>query len=260
MDIAFYLPGRIPVYTFSLLLAIGSLMGLLWAVYKASDDTMSTILDAGIWSLLGAVVGGRIAFTLIKWAYFQTHPLEIPQIWLGGISASGALAGGILTVLVTAAITHQNLGELADDLLPLLTALCVSAWLGCWVNGCVYGAEVQAWWGIPARDVWGDMATRWPIQPLGAIFTLLLFWGVDRARARGWLPVPGLGASLEVVGISLTGLGAFSLRVDSVPQSQAWPWWGFLSLAIISSTLLVCCHNNQKSNSDKKFTRGDSHL
>jgi len=243
MDVAFYLPGGVPIYTFSLLAAIGSILGLFWISQRSLENTIPQSFQAGFWALVGAAIGGRAAYVAIHWAYFQDHALEISQIWLGGISGSSALAGGLLTVLVIATITPINYWKLSDELTPLLTTVTVSTWLGCWANGCMYGPEVQAWWGIPTRDEWGEIAMRWPLQITGALLTLLLAWGLDLARGRGRLPFPGLAATLEVGGIALTLLWAANFRVDPVPQWRnigldAWAASGLIVISAISIAII----------------------
>lgn len=238
MDVAFYLPGRVPVYTFSLLAAIGSALGLFWAAKEAPEKERLSIFSAGIWALGGAAISGRLTYVAVHWAYFQDHRLEIPQIWLGGISGSGALAGGILATVLVAMLSKDNPPALLDHLIPLLSVVTVSAWLGCWVNGCLYGPKVEAWWGVPARDEWGEIAPRWPLQLVGAALTLLIAWGVDQARVRGWLHAPGLAAALAVGGIALTLAWAAGLRADPVPQWRGFglDTWAALGLILLSTT------------------------
>ncbi|MBC8506683.1 MAG: prolipoprotein diacylglyceryl transferase [Anaerolineales bacterium] len=244
MDVAFYLPGKVPVYTFSLLIAIGSTLGLFWVTQQSTSKGIRMNFYAGIWSLLGAALVGRAVFISIHWAYFQTHPFEIPQLWLGGITGVGALIGGILAISIFSAISKQNFAQLIDELIPLLTTLTLSAWLGSWINGCMYGPEVHAWWGIPARDEWGEFATRWPLQLIGALLTIFIAWGVDQARGRGWISVPGLAAALQTGGISLTLLWAAASRVDPVPQARnlgldTWASLGLLILSITGTILIL---------------------
>ncbi len=247
MDVAFYLLGRVPVYTFSLIIAIGSAVGLLWSAQKAKKREFQRVSSAGVWALIGAAIMGRAVFITVHWTYFQTHLLEIAQIWLGGISAYGAFFGGIISILLFAVISKNNFGELIDALTPLLTTLTFSAWLGCWINGYLYGPETQAWWGIPVRDEWGEYATRWPLQLCGALLALLIAWGVYQARGRGWLPSPGLTATLQVGCTALTLLWAAAMRVDPIPQWRnlgldIWASLGLILLAITGTILFL--HTN----------------
>ncbi len=244
MDIAFYLPGRVPVYTFSLLIAIGVTIGLFLMAKDAPKVALQAHFTAGIWSLLGAAILGRGIYVVIHWNYFQAQPNEIPQIWLGGISGHAAIVGGFISLALFAMITKTHFGALSDALLPLLTTLMISAWLGCWINGCLYGPEVQAWWGVPARDEWGEFAARWPLQLVGASLTLLIAWGVDQIPERNWLSAPGLAAALEVGCIALTLLWAATFRVDPVPQWRnlgldTWASFGLFILAITGAILIL---------------------
>ena len=250
MDVAFYLPGRVPVYTFSLLIAFGSTLGLFWVAQQISRKEIRAIFSTGIWTLFGAAIVGRALFILVHWAYFRIYPIEIPQIWLGGISWPGAVAGGILTVAIFSAINKQNFAEVLDAMIPLLTTLTVSAWLGCWINGCIYGPETHAWWGVPARDEWGEFATRWPLQAFGALLSILIALGVDQARDRGWLPVPGFAAALQTGGIALTLLWAAALRVDPVPQWRhlGLDTWTALGLLFLSITGTIVFQLTQPTN------------
>lgn len=250
MDVAFYLPGRVPVYTFSLLIAIGSALGLFWAAQQTSSKAGRAITSTGIWTLFGAAIVGRALFVLTHWAYFRNYPLEIAQIWLGGIAWFGAVAGGILVVGLFSAISNQKFAKNLDAMIPLLTTLTVSAWLGCWVNGCIYGPETQAWWGVPARDEWGVFATRWPLQAIGALLSILIALGVDQGRHLGWIPSSGFAATLQTGGLALTLLGAAALRVDPVPQwrNLGLDTWAALGLLFLSITGTIVFQLTQPTN------------
>jgi prolipoprotein diacylglyceryltransferase len=243
MDVAFQLPGGVPIYTFSLLIAFGSVLGLFWISQRSHEKNISQNFQAGIWALLGAAIVGRLTYVAVHWGYFKEHLSEIPQFWLGGISGSSAIAGALLTIFVIASITPINYWELSDELVPLLTTLTISVWLGCWINGCLYGPEVQAWWGIPSRDEWGEITNRWPIQMTGASLTLGIAWVLDQARGRGWLPIPGLVAFLELGVIALTLLWAANFRADPMPQWRnigldAWAAIGLIGISLIAIAII----------------------
>ncbi len=233
MEIAFYLPGKLPVFSFPFLLAIGSSIGLFTVALKASNSTVRLKFNSGLGTLFGALIIGRWAYIGIHWSYFKFNPWEIPQFWLGGQFGSAALAGGLLSIFVIARLSDQNPGELADALRPLMTAVVVSACLGCWLVGCFYGPEVKAWWGIPTVDEWGRMSSRWPLQIVCALIILFMSWSIDWINARRQFQASGMAATLGVFFICLVFLGAAVLRVDPVPK------WNNISLnTIIYSSIL----------------------
>jgi prolipoprotein diacylglyceryltransferase len=248
MQIAFYLPGKVPIYTFSLLLALGSSMGLWASTRRLPETSIQHFFNAGVCTLLGAAVLGRLVYILPSWAYYKAHLIEIPQVWLGGLSGLGALAGGMISLVLISTQIPPSLGTLADSLRPLLTAVAISAWLGCWVEGCFYGPEVQAWWGVPGINEWGDISNRWPLQPVCALLIMLIGWSIDQIDVRRQFPALGMATLLEVCAICLVFLWGGSLRVDPVPKWAGITINTWLSYAILIPTIsafLVIIYQNR---------------
>ena len=254
MSIAFYLPGGLPVYTFSLLVGLGSALGLAWVARQAPQEQARRYMDAGLAALLGALMGGRALFVAAHWNYFQAHLAEIPQVFLGGLAWGGALGGGLLTLGLAAALTRIPFADLADGMIPLSACLGVSTWLGCWLVGCAYGPAANTWWGIPARDEWGELASRWPTQLVGALLTLAMFWLLDWGRSR--FRYVGQAASLGVLGLSLEMLALAYLRADPLPAWRGLPLdaWTALAFSVLAGGALLVF-------SASAFTRNeDRHL
>ncbi|MBL6966406.1 MAG: prolipoprotein diacylglyceryl transferase [Anaerolineales bacterium] len=231
---------------FALLLAAGAAMGLLWIILQAEPKQRPRHLNAGMWVVLGAVLGGRSLHIIIDWSYYRAHFIEIPQLWLGGFSVCGALAGFAIMLFLIAFLGDIN----PDALLPVITSLSVSLWLGCWSSAYLYGAQTAAVWGFPLRDEWGEIVLRWPLQPVGTLLTILTAWGVDAARARGWIQAPGLAASLAVACFAIIFGAADSLRVDPVPlwrniSPDGWLAFTLAIFAIFSSLLIIINHQRQ---------------
>lgn len=235
--VAFYLPGGIPVYTFSVFLAFGVFLGLAWIILRSGQKQALHRVEAGMWVLLAGLIGGRLVHVAVSWLYYQDHFLESLQFYRGGLSWPGALAGGLLGLAAFAAFNRIPLAGLADDLLPLLAALSVSAWLGCWLTGCAYGVASEAWWSLPSPDEWGVVANRWPIQIWAALLTVGLFalieWWAGAARFE-----PGYRTLLGLLGLSLILLATAVLRTDPALtwnglRLEAWAALGFCLLAFI---------------------------
>lgn len=228
------------MYTFSLIIALGSVVGLVWVAAQAPYRQALTRVNAGIWGCLGALIGSRLLYVAASWAYFQRHALESLQIFQGGLSWPGALAGAVLAVWVYAHLAHIPFLALSDALLPLGACLALSAWIGCWFEGSAYGPATSAWWGVPAWDEWGRMSFRFPTQVLGALYTLALLWLLEQPPRRvhaGSDRMPaGQPAALALLGFALAmfllsfvradpGIHWLGLRLD------AWAGVGFVSVA-----------------------------
>lgn len=231
--VAFYLPGGAPLYLYTLLLAFGVFIGLAGVAQRAPNEDALPLAEAGIWSLLAALVGSRIAYAWLAWPAFAAQPSQILQVWLGGLTWPGAVAGALLALPALARITRRSPGMLADALLPLLGAVSVAAWLGCIADGSGYGPPM-AWGGMAFLDEWGRMALRWPVQPACALGCLALLWGVDRLPRRA-ASIPGLRASLALLGQAAVQLGAAALTVPTrLWGDLPWDAWAALALALLA--------------------------
>lgn len=234
---------------FSVLIGLGTLLGLGWVAWQAPEKQVFRHLDAGLWVLVGSLLGSRAAYVFYNWSYYRAHPLDIPQVWLGGFSGPGALAGALLALLVLALFTRQPLAILADAVLPLALTLTLTGWLACWQAGSAYGAETTSWWGMPARDEWGHMASRFPVQLTGALLTAGIIALLDGVRR--WLTTPGATASLGLLGLSLESLGLSFLRADPPlvwhgMRLEAWTALGFTGVSIIALLVFYLIQRTKK--------------
>lgn len=94
--IAFTIFGRVPVYAFPLLLALGMLAGFAGIVTQGSRRIAVQQLTAAYWAMIGALIAARAGFVAGEWGYFSSHILEIPLVWLGGLSGAAAIGGGLV--------------------------------------------------------------------------------------------------------------------------------------------------------------------
>jgi prolipoprotein diacylglyceryltransferase len=241
--VLFYLPGGIPIYAFSLMLAFGAVLGLVWSMRGVVPIRKRLArFEAGLWALLGALLGGRAAYVALNWTYFQDHPLHIPQIQLGGLSGPGALTGGFLALGIVALFRRQSLPRLADALLPLAVIMTVAVWLGCWLDGSAYGWPLSAWWAIPTRDQWSVISPRWPLQLFGALASLALLWLLERfARRFEWRP--GVLAAMGVLGLSTILFLLSFLRADVALiwrglRLEAWGALAIMAAAVCALLVL----------------------
>lgn len=224
---------------FSIFLSLGTLAGLLLVAWRAPRKETIRYLDAAVFALFLSLLGGRLGFVAVSWGYFASHPVEVFQVWLGGLSATGAILGGVIAIFILRLGWKLPLGLLADTLFPLLGMLCVASWLGCWFNACSYGALSGAWWALPTRDEWGVLAPRFPLQLVGSLLTLVIVWLVDWLTGR--LPIPGLASTLGLSALSALLFALTYARADSAPiwQGLRLDAWGALGLMLLSGLLVV---------------------
>ncbi len=228
-------------------------MGLGWVTIQAPAKAAPRVIDEGLVLLFGSLVGSRAGHIWAHWSYYQSHLPEIPQVWLGGLSAAGGLAGALISLFILSALTRQAVGLLADRYLPLAALVAIAGWLVSWWSGSAYGPLAEGrWWGLPARDESGLYAFRFPIQLLEAAFSLVIFWLLDRLRITdpqqsryGWKAylVQGQATAWWFLALSLQLLVLGFVRVDPGLtwrglRVDIWAAGGLCLAAIFLLTLL----------------------
>jgi prolipoprotein diacylglyceryltransferase len=225
---------------FSFLIGLGATLGLTWIAWRTPKPVVSGKINAGLWFLLGILLGARIGFACSNWGYFYAHWVEIPQIWLGGLSFSGAVLGGWASLPIIARIRKEKLPELAGDLFPLALILAIFAWLACWTAGTAYGFEASNhWWGVTTLDEWGTWSKRFPVQWIGALLGaafLLLITRLQAYRLR-----PGQAASLAFFSIVSVMFGLSFFRADPIQVWRGWRYdtWSAMGLSLIAAGLCL---------------------
>jgi phosphatidylglycerol---prolipoprotein diacylglyceryl transferase len=139
---------------------------------KAGNISVETLDDILFYGVLGVILGGRLGYVLFyKPAYFFSHPLEIPQIWTGGMSFHGGFLGVLIAILFVARkhrLSDISLGrgwlKLVDFLAPLVPPGLASVRIGNFINGELYGRVTDVPWGMVFNSVAAGPQPRHPSQ------------------------------------------------------------------------------------------------
>lgn len=116
------------------------------------DDGWSMLLIV----IVFAVVGARIYHVIHMWDHYVANPIEIPQIWNGGIGIPGGVAGGALGILVATRRRALNAARWMDIFAPALLLGQVIGRLGNFVNQELYGPPIsECGNGFPPCLPWG---------------------------------------------------------------------------------------------------------
>lgn len=104
-DVAFII-GSVPVYYYGIIMAVAISVGVLTArfITKKFYPSLSTeiIYDISPHIIIGAILGARIYYCLLNYSYYIENPLEIIQLWHGGISIHGGIIGGLIGGIIYA--------------------------------------------------------------------------------------------------------------------------------------------------------------
>lgn len=191
--IAFHL-GPLTVHWYGVLLAAGFLAGIWTAARRAPLTQVSPdkISDAGLWLILGAVVGARILYVVTYWKEsFAGLPFwEIFMVQRGGLVFYGGLIGSALACIFYCRWQKLPLWKVADILAPSVALGYVFGRLGCLMNGCCYGESCSLPWAI--RFPLGHATHGDPVHPtqiydslLNLILYLFLVWLYRRKKFDG---------------------------------------------------------------------------
>ena len=105
--------------------------------------------DFILWVTLGIILGGRTGYVLFyNLPYFIEHPLEIFQLWNGGMSFHGGFLGCVVAVIGFAAmrkIPVLSLGDLTCAVAPIGILLVR---LANFVNGELWGRSTDVPWAM----------------------------------------------------------------------------------------------------------------
>jgi phosphatidylglycerol:prolipoprotein diacylglycerol transferase len=204
--------GPVPVRAWGTMLMLGFLAGMAWALYDARDDqaiTLDLMIDLTLVILVGAIVGARLMSVALEWHSYADGNRSPWRIWEGGLSFHGGLIGGTLAGI--ALIRHRGLSvrRMVDLLAPSVALGYAITRIGCFLNGCCYGAPTDSAWGVhfPALD---PAQARHPTQLYSSALSLVIF-GV-LLGVRGRLRRPGHLFLLYLILMSAARFGVEHFR------------------------------------------------
>jgi len=166
--------------------------------------------------VVGVIAGGRLGYVLFyQPAYFLANPIEIPQIWTGGMSFHGGFLGVVLAVSLFSRRHQVPLGSLADVVAIAATPAILLVRCANFINGELWGRATDVPWAFvfPGQDV-----PRHPSQLYEAGLEGLLLGGllVLLAFRFGALRKPWL-----LTGVFFAGYGIARFMVEFVRQPDA---------------------------------------
>lgn len=233
-------------FTFTLWVGLGAALGL-WRLAVGAPRQSGFWVNIGLIILFISLICARLGFVFYNRTYFITHPIEIPMLWLGGLTWPGAVTGMFLGLVFLAAMYPNprtrriSIGWIGDQLYPLLPPVVVATWLGCWQIGAAYGpvAPEGAWWAVPSMDESGAILLRWPVQ-LAAAVGLLVFFVVVERRVKSY-KMPGRLCGIALFGLLIHFLIFSFLCVDPNPywNSLRIDSWAAIIFLLLFITYLI---------------------
>ena len=206
------------------------------------EDKPEKDLDAMCVALVvGTIVGARLGHCfLYDFHHYMTHPLEILQVWKGGLASHGGALGVVIALWIYAKKRPEQPYGWVVDRVAVPTALAAALIrLGNFFNSEIVGTATDVPWAIifpRAVNVADPMAPRHPAQlyeALGYLITFaLMFYLYKRRKAA--TPY-GLLTGWFLVCVFTTRILVEFFKVRQATFAADWPvsWGQILSVPFV---------------------------
>lgn len=233
--------GPLAIRWYALAYIAGILLGWLYARRLIRNEalwggraplTVGNFDDFIVWITLGIILGGRLGYVLFyNPAYFAANPLEIVQVWGGGMSFHGGFAGCVIAVLLfarSAKVPVLSLGDVTCAVAPIGLFL---GRVANFINGELWGRTTDVPWAFVFPGA-GPLP-RHPSQLYeAALEGLVLFIVLAIAVRMGSLKRPGLTIGLFAI---VYALGRSFCEFFREPDPQLGFLWGGLTMGMLLS-------------------------
>ena len=166
--------GPLTLHSYGVLIALGLLLSLFLMDRIAKKSRVlnpQKVFDLVFVTVFSGFAGARVFYILQEWSWYQKHPLEILQIWKGGLVYYGGMVASFAGFFLYVRSKKLPFLRLSDFILPYIALTHAFGRVGCFLNGCCFGKANH------------------PVQLYEALFNLTLFgflaWLFPRRRFDG---------------------------------------------------------------------------
>ncbi|APV43528.1 phosphatidylglycerol:prolipoprotein diacylglycerol transferase [Dehalogenimonas formicexedens] len=141
--------GPFNIHMYGVMLALGALAAIFIAYIEARrrGENPDHLFNMALIVIPLGVIGARLYHVIDQWSYYSANPGKI--IGGAGLGIFGAVAGGLLGLIIYTSWKKLNLLRWADILAPgLILAQGIGRW-GNFFNQELYGYPTSLPWGIP---------------------------------------------------------------------------------------------------------------
>ncbi|MCB4822333.1 prolipoprotein diacylglyceryl transferase [Roseicella aerolata] len=145
--------GPLAIRWYALAYIIGIVLGWLLArritALSPAVATRPQVDDFVTWATLGIILGGRLGYVLFyRPGHYLSHPLEILQVWQGGMSFHGGALGVILALVLFCRQQRIDLLAFADRVTSVVPIGLFLGRLANFINGELWGRVTDMPWGM----------------------------------------------------------------------------------------------------------------
>lgn len=197
----------------------------LWRDGQAPMEAVQ-VEDLLTWVILGIILGGRLGYVLFyQPAYYLSHPMEILQVWQGGMAFHGGMLGVVVAGWIYCARNGLPKLSVADAIAVGVPVGLMLGRIANFINAELWGRATDLPWGVafPGLDAQScgqieGICARHPSQLYeafleGFVLLVILLW---QGWKRNAFQMPG-----RITGIFFAGYGLARFMVEFVRQPDA---------------------------------------
>ena len=237
--------GPLAIRWYALAYIVGILLGWLYArtVIKRESLwggpaplTVDDFDDFVLWVTLGIILGGRTGYVLFyNLPYFIENPVEIFQLWKGGMSFHGGFIGCLIVIFLFARFRNISFLSLGDLTCAAATIGLFLGRIANFINGELWGRPTDVPWAMVFPS--GGPEPRHPSQLYEATLEGLVLFIVLAIMIRaGALKRPGLVTGAFALGY---GIARSICEFFREPDAQLGFLWGGLTMGMLLSVPLM---------------------
>jgi len=198
----------LPIRWYALAYIAGILLSWRMAVKLADQSaashkklvTRQQLDDFILWATLGIILGGRLGYIIFYKPYLLLDdPLQVPQVWQGGMSFHGGFLGVAVAAWLFTKSRKISLFALTDVLAVVAPIGLFFGRIANFINGELYGRPTGVSWGMIFPD--GGPFVRHPSQlyqaALEGLVIFILMYTLSKKTKM--LESPGVASGLFLI-------------------------------------------------------------
>ena len=141
--------GPIKVYGYGLMIAIGVVLAFMVAEARAPKKKLDAdrIWSLGIWCAVGGFLGAKLLYVITEFKSLFSGSLGLRDV-LYGFVVYGGIIGGIFAGFLYCKVKKLSFLKYFDIVMPSIALAQGFGRIGCFLAGCCYGRETDAWYGM----------------------------------------------------------------------------------------------------------------
>ncbi len=145
--------GFIQIYWYSLFIFFGILVATFVILKECKHQNINEdfIVNLIFYTVIFGLIGARLYYVCFNLDYYLKYPLEILEIWNGGLAIHGGIIAGLLCIFIYCKKYNAKLLKLLDIV----------------VVGLIIGQAIGRWGNFFNQEAYGAITTLENLQKLG---------------------------------------------------------------------------------------------